>query len=683
MAKKSNSSTPQDEKNAPTDQRPVLKHYKERVVTAAPACRKIWDRAEENQRFAEGGKAQWEEKAWDERVRQGRPTFSFPDIELAVRAISGREITARYEPSFAPRGSDDGPWVECLREAVRYLRQKAHCDNIESMAFRNMVIDNYSVIEWQQMYDVPEVRGRTVCSHRPIWEWIWDPKADEICLKDRMWDARGFQVTIDEFVMLFPGSREDAKDLITTSMGSWVTPESDAAYRHPWVTFAEKGQYIRKADNQIFLSRYTWKEREGAYTCDVSPGFAAHPLGFEGWARIAPMLGLPPSPLPPMQDQQVDQLRQALQQLAGQGQVDPMDAALAVPQMLKMDVDTFEGYQEEHAQAFGQEPDYVGPNEGNFQWVIQQATIAGEKIIRQQRLPFRNFPSIFLSGLPTRQYNEVRMHSVVDTMKDPQKFKNFVTSLLSNHLQRATKMGLIHTPGTFQDDSDLESRLAQPFFILQTRPGIQLDGSRYQFVDGAGFPSGYDKFLDLADAAAWRATGLNPNTLGNLQDPRRVSGTVFNALADAVMTVLSWEFNTLRTARQLEGELMLDFLKEYYEPDDIREMVGPSRQASVPDKSQWAERLRRDVVLSEVPTTSTAKEHAWDVMSRQGTLDNALKMGIAPPWLLPKMLPDGWIEEEDRQKWIRWLEQKEAAEQAQAQGQQQQQPGGGGQPPQQ
>ncbi len=651
------SDTSRDDSAAPRDERSVIKHFQDFLKANAAHCQNAWERAEENQRFASGGKNQWAKGAWDKRANSGRPVFSFPDVELATRALSGREITARFEPTFLSRSPDDGPWTNLLREAVRYVRQLGSAENVESDAFRDLTIDNYSVISKDQVWDGDEPHGRTEYEHPPLWEHVWDRLASKVCFTDRSADARGYYVSIDDFLMAYPDQAEKIQERVKSGKGAWVSESVQTKYRYPWSAFSESRQYIKRAENQIFLMSYHWRQREKAWLATVPAGLDPHPVGPKAWADLAQILGFDPSLLvntPKMWAK----FRPLLEQAAASKQIDPNLALLARPRLMKMEEEVFTRFQEEYAKVFGAPPDAMTPEEGQFKWGRYEAVLVGDDLIRRRRLPFRHFPRIYMTAVPFKQITGTNMQSVVDSMKDATRFKNFVISLAASHLQRSQKMGLIYRPGVFEDENDLETRMSEPFFLIRTRPGAQIDDANVRFVDGAGFPHGLDRFLDMADQAAWRGTGLNPNTLGSLQDPRRVSGTVFQALADAVMTVQSWEFNSLRTMKILSGELDLDFMAEYWDPDDLRDIVGPEKAKLVPDKAEWKHKLRYDAVTTEVPTSKSEREQAWEFMSRQGTAEKAIQGGWMPPWIMVKMMPDSWLPEEDRKAWLDWMDAK-------------------------
>jgi hypothetical protein len=648
-----------DDSSKPTADRSILKHFRQRMEESKDFCAECWRKWEENQAFAGGD--QMAEKERKRREKTKRPTFILNDCGLAARAVSGWEITARFEPTFMSRDPTDAAWTEALRDVVRDMRAMSRAEDVESDAFRDLAIGSYAVVEWSQRFDGDEPRGRTVCETNPLWEYLWDPKAHEVCLRDRAWDARGWEVDVDEFVMMFPDREQEIKDRLRSDrQGAWSDAmEKSVDYKHPFYGYADKGAFLRPKKGLIFLVDYHWREVAPAWTARVPPGVAPHPVGPEAWKKICDLGGIDPLQFAialagPEADLIVEQsLKPLLAQAVAQG-VDPVIAALAKPTYIKMDRETWEDFAERAAQVMGQEPESVGPDDGNRRWVRKSATIAGEDVLRVKTLPYRHFPRIFLTGVPVKLHDGTRMQSVVESMKSPQKFKNFITTLAATLLQKGKKMGMIIRPNSLEDEADVEERFAEPFAIFRAKPGVD-PASIFHELDGPDFPAGLAQFMELANNAPWHTTGLNPNILAQLPDPRRVSGVVWNQQVEVVTKVLAWEFNALRTLRLISGELLADFAATYMEPEDIERILGPTRAHLVPPKSEWKSRLRYDAVVAEIPSAKTAQEEAWDYLTRQG-VDRLVSLGILPSWVVVEMMPDAWLSPETRKKIFAWMD---------------------------
>lgn len=654
MADREEPKDAKDDPLLPLDERKVIAHYKAFIKENGGHCQNEWQRAEENQLFAAGGSNQWDPKAFKTREETGRPAFTIDDTRLATRAISGKELTARFEPTFVSQSPDDEPRIAVCREVVKSLRRRAMAENIESHAFYDLSIDNQAVVEITQLHDCDDPHGRTVFEHHPIWEYVWDKSSREVCFLDRKADARGYYTTIDEFLMLYPDQREKLQQRLRAKK-AWVSEATRVQYKHPWSHIIAEGQYVKREEREIFVVNYQWKEREPAYLATVPAGFDPHPLDMAGWQALVAPLGqeIPPATTPELWAQ----IKPLLDQLAAQGMVDSRQVLMARPRMMKMNEKEWTAFSEAYAQATGQLPDVLRPEDGQFRWGRREAIIVGDDLVRKRDLPFRWFPRIYYTGVPTSIFAGTTLHSVVDSMKDPQKFKNQVITWLSSHIARGSKMGVMYHANALEEPGDIQTKLAQPFWAMAVKQGVPF-AEAFDVVDGAPFPSGAEKFLELADQAVWRPTGMNPNTLGNLLDPRRVTSGVFDALKDAVLTILSWEFNSFTTGKRLSADLLLDFVREYYDEDDVLDMVGPEKASMVPPRSEWKHSWKYDAVTVEVPVTKNEKSQWWETVGPTASLEKWITAGLAPAWLLPVSIPEEVLSEEFKKKWLDWLEQK-------------------------
>lgn len=626
----------------PADEQKTIDHFERRIRgPAKDFCPKVWEKSKDNHCFVQGGKHQWDEKVYASREDTGRPTFSINDCALGANALSGMEITKRFERVFTGTEEQDHGPAEALTRADRHLRAKNLAEYHESDKFRDLGIEGYSCLEMYMDF-LQDFRGRTMVRGHDTWNVMWDPAARLFNLMDREWDAVGRWVSVDEFLALHPKERREITAQIVEPEG-WVQANDEEMHRWPWL-YRGDGKYVEPVKRDLFAVDYEWREKEGIYILAIPEEYPdAQQVTRERLRYKA------------FNEEEWDTFLTAQQEVPGRDRV-------------------------------------VEPEDGAFRWAYKKAEILGDRIISEGPSPVDGFTRLFMTGFPWKQPEEVVFQGLIDYMKDPQKFKNVMTSLLVSTLERVPKGGMMIDPAAFEkEDLDaLAVELARPFPLLKTKRGIMMSGQKFwEPLSNMQFPSGYEDYMQWADQAVWRPTGLNPNVLGQLQDPRRVSGRVWSSLTEAGQTVMSYIFNALRLYRQESGRLQLQFFRRFYDQDQLREIVGPKYAEFIPDKGteEWDQLFSRDVVVDEAAaTTRDDRERTFDLISRQGA-DKLVGSGIISRSLIVKMLPG--IPEPDRKEELDRLELQEGIEQLTQQYQQllkqveelQGAAGGGGQPP--
>jgi len=607
----------------------TAKHLNRRLSQSADLCRDRWLNSQENHRFVSPTPgAQWHKTEWDERQRDGRPTWTINDVALAVHALAGQEITGRFRRSFKGRGDDGSPMVaEALNVVDAVVRELAHAEHVESEAFRNLLIDGYSWVEWYQDY-VIDFRGRSMVRARELWDVMWDATAREAMLMDREWDAVGSWVSMDAFLAMHPDRRSDLQGYINRIEG-WVRDEDlgDTA-RWPWLYRATKGRYVEPRRRELFLVDYEWRHRIPRYAVEI------------------PELGPGGEPLE-----------------------DPDAPGKPLTTLKPMSEDEFREHADRTKFETGQLPEYVGPEDGFYGWRYSRSTVLGDREIKRYEQDYGCFSRICMTGFPFRQMEMCTFHGAVDYTKDPQRFKNAVVSLVTAMLQRQAKGGVVVDPQGFERPEQLATDLAQPYPILRTKAGALKQGginALMHELSVASFPTGIAEFLGLADQAVWRPLGLNPDTLGQVRDMRRITTGVFNSVAEAGQVVMAYIFNSLKMMRQLSGRLQLAMFREHYNERLLRELAGAKYAEHIPPRSQWETFFERQVIVDETAAqTKDQRMEVWDLLSRQGEGMKLLESGLMPPEIYAELFPG--VTEPQRETWKGFLEQKKVVTDLQTQ----------------
>lgn len=666
----------------------VLEHFEKRIQAASDACKIDWDQAESNWRFYHGGEDAWDKADWKARKSSQRPTFSMPDVTLAVNALSGKEQTNRVQPTFLSRFDEAAEVADVLREWHRQVTEEGRETYVNSDAFRNLAIEGQSWIERNQVFD-GRPRGRMEKTAHHVWQMIWDSTSQKQNRTDRMWDAWGDWVGIDDFLMEHPDQKKTVQDQWLGNKTVWVDPtQSTATNRWPWL-YRTEGKYIYQKHREVFQVTYEWKEREPAFLTMIPPGCAPSAVSADELGQMLQAQAQYQRDLA-----QYQQAMQAQQQAPPPGAPGPdgqpappaappgppPQAPTPPPPIPEPDFpaellskDEWKQYQADYgtwytahpdlAQQFGlsPQPDALGPKEGKYRWKFMRASIAGNKVLKVTELPYRQFSRACMTAFPFSQMGKTSYFTLVDLMRDPQVFKNYLYSMGVSLLQRSQKGGMLHKPRFFTDPADAEKRMSHPYPFIAVEQGANFQ-TDYKELGVSTYPTGLNEWLQTADEAAWRPTGLNPASLGSLPDPRRVSGTVIQSLAGASSIVLAQLSDSYELYLKYDGELFLGFTRAYYEPSDIARVVGPEKAGFIPPKEKWATLLtNRQVVVSNTATSVTEKQAAWEMFSRQGTLDKLLDSGNMPIEIYMEFIPDEWLSPEKKALWKQLLEQKKQA----------------------
>lgn len=157
---------------------------------------------------------QWSEEDVAALKAQGRPALTFNQTGPVINAISGSEITNRFETKFLPRTADDQGFTDIVSDVVRYLRQESNAEHEDSTAFRDCAISGVGVTELKQDYS-EDVTGQTLTEAVSPFETFWDPYASQLNLTNRRYDFRGTWIPVEEAFHRWP----DAQEAIEAAIG--------------------------------------------------------------------------------------------------------------------------------------------------------------------------------------------------------------------------------------------------------------------------------------------------------------------------------------------------------------------------------------------------------------------------------------------------------------------------------
>lgn len=646
-----------DEERELSEEDRILDHFNERLRLWSGVCLEEHERIEDLENFVADRDHQWSE--WDRKVLDNpdnpRPRVSINGMMRVINSISGQEISGRLQPQPYPRTPAFTDWALMQKDALRSLRDWSEAAHQESQAVRQLLIGGYGWVAhpWDDTND-----GDTNYHPRPepVWNFLWDPLCKEANLADR----RGQM----HLVWLGEGELgeewgEAGEDLVASAKLAGV----HGAGAYGWGGIAQGTWYNREL-REIAVIRYEWKQKEWEYTV-ADPG--------------------------------LDRVRMAQQQ-AAQGMIDGptlegmLNSFRTQPQELVLNPAGFERYRRAYAEIF-EEPLALGRHYSRRRkWTYRFAYIANGKVLEHGTIPIGRFTYECITGIPWVSRDRTRWRGLGDLMKDGQQLRNRIFSLMLELVAKSPKGMVLVEEDSGLDLDAIETQLSKPYPIIVVPKG-SLANEKVRIVPPGGMSYEWLKgMIDLADRAVLEPTGLSEASLGQIPDPRRVSGTTVSSLMQAAGVALAPFFDNIGRYRKRAGLIGLAYIEVKFDEESLAELIGPAAYqmdpvtqqpvSRIPPKSQWPSINRLRIKVDESPIGPTSLVESYDRLDQHGLIQQIIQPGLGPGGG-PLMDAETFIEwlssmgmqTDIKQHWMeRYRERDQAFKAAQAQQ-------GGGQPP--
>ena len=253
----------------------------------------------------------------------------------------------------------------------------------------------------------------------------------------------------------------------------------------------------------------------------------------------------------------------------------------------------------------------------------------------------KRFTYLFATG--KRDRNSKTWYGIVRGIKDPQKWANKFFSSIIEIIGKNAKGGAFAETDAFMDVRDAESQWskASPLIMLK-RGGI--GKIRDRAVNQ--YPSGIERIMTFAIESIRDVSGINVELLG-IAD-RRQAGVVETSRKQAGMAILGVFFGAMRLFRVVEGQLILEFIREFYTPEKLLRVDIMNQQYVLQVQQLFSDNdvTKFDVVVDQAPMSVSSKERTWFAM--QNLLPILLNAGVPiPPEVLdysplPASLAQRW-----------------------------------------
>ena len=140
-------------------------------------------------------------------VKQGRIPYKFDKMSHAVNVLLGIQRDTRFDIFFYERNMEDGPRAEILNASWKYFGDKYDFIHVESDVFQDAVVAKYGVLGCE-IDKTRDVRGDLRVSRVPYNEVIWDTNFRQYDLSDAYWMSRMRFYRREELKKRFPEHKE-------------------------------------------------------------------------------------------------------------------------------------------------------------------------------------------------------------------------------------------------------------------------------------------------------------------------------------------------------------------------------------------------------------------------------------------------------------------------------------------
>lgn len=579
----------------------IAETYKRRRKEAANDCREAWDRATKNSDFA-AGEGQWPDDDSAKLKKRKAARIVYNEIGPVLDTLAGRQILNRFQRVYIPRNRAAGPWAEMIGLVDTAMMDACDAAQEESMAFRSGPgVAGISAIEWT-LDELEDEDGRIAVSHVPLWNVLWPAKeARKINLVDRPWHSVGQWQPREVVRRRYPKAK-----LLESSQPAHQEARSERSSVIPWMGMAgERAMASYDPRNKCYwIERYEWREVEPYRVVAI------------------PNEGMSYGDL-----------------IAAQAQ-DPVAAEQLVT-LQKMAEDEFEAFRKGWRDGRGEKvPDRYALEKDRYAYHF--AKIAGDEVLETARSPVGLFTLEFLTGIPWEKVDEVVWMSMVDRLHDAQLWKNVFLSMLVRFLQVNPKGVLFVERGVFKNRNEGLRQFRMPGGVVELERGAMARGGGKPFHFEAGGPipiaAMVGEMMRYADEAIPRLSGFNQAALGQVPDPRRVSGHVIRALQEAAMASNAGMFDSYSLYRRRAGRLFVRFMHAFFDAEDIERIVGEERAyveepgpdgqsvyvPQIPPKEAWLDTQWKITVEDAQPDPDRIAE-AWGSMTSSGALEVLLQ----------------------------------------------------------
>ena len=599
-----------------------------------------WEReARVDWQFA--GLKQWDKNDEKRLEDENRPALTFDRTRPIIASVAGAEITNRYEPKFLPRDADlddvDVPYSEAGNKTYKWLRDRGDFEHHESMAFQSALICGIGVTEMFMDYEY-DSDGQVRLVRVPVWEIGWDPASVEPNLMDARYVIRDRWIDEDEIIQRF--GRDLVQDVKTYA--SVDAPGRTRGFLSRM--FSRETDDPRNTYFNSRLQKYYDPKRRKVRLWEMLRKDRIYQTRI--W--VPEQLGIDPEMMVPREETQetLDFLRQRVVEFNFDAQMknDQAMAQFQLMQSMGPQMDPMTGMPVETPP-----PDIIPTIDKPIDYVedfpiteITRSYHAGERSIKEEKLPLKDFPYQFITAFEdfsdqSRRY----FFGLMRPMRDPQKYANKFFSHAVHQWSSNAKGAMMFEEDLFDDIEEAKKEWASATGMISVANGkLQSPRPKYEIIPPGPSLSGVESLLSHAISSISSSAGVSEQYMvGASQDLRRTAASAVQSVKESNLQTISQPFDALRLYKRAQGRLVLGFISNYVQERQLERLLGP-------EDSQWIEAMKDgtledpyEVIVEEAPASKSQQMDVFNKIMETSFIPQLLELGVPVPPELAKYFP--------------------------------------------
>lgn len=587
------------------------------------------------------GLKQWDKEDQAKLEEQDRPALTFDRTRPIIASVAGAEITNRYEPKFLPRDADlddvDVPYSEAGNKTYKWLRDRGDFEHHESAAFQSALICGVGCTEMFMDYEF-DSDGQVRLVRVPIWEVGWDPASIEPNLMDARYVIRDRWIDEDEIIQRFGRdlvadvkayASVDAPGRSRGFMGRLFSRETDDP-RNTYFTSRMQKYYDSKR-RKVRLWEMLRKDR--IYRTRI-------------W--VPQQLGIEPELMVERGEtkETLDFLRQRVVEFNFDANMknDQAMAQFQMAQSMPPQIDPMSGMPMPP-----QPPEIIETIDKPIDYVedfpiteISRSYHAGEQVIKEEKLPLREFPYQFITAFEdfsdqSRRY----FFGLMRPMRDPQKYANKFFSHAVHQWSANSKGAMMYEEDLFDDIEEAKNEWSSATGMIPVGSGkLQSPRPKYEIIPPGPSMNGIESLLSHAISSISSSAGVSEQYMvGASQDLRRTAASAVNSVKESNLQTISQPFDALRLYKRAQGRLVLGFISNYVQERQLERLLGP-------EDSQWIEAMKSgeledqyEVIVEEAPSSKSQQMDVFNKIMETSFIPQLLELGVPVPPELAKYFP--------------------------------------------